>query len=377
MSVSGVAGFWSYSHDDDERDGHGLLRLAARIRDEFALVTGESLTLFVDRNDITWGDEWRRRIDTALAETTFFIPIITPLYFKRDECRRELVSFVGQAESLGAIELVMPILYVDVPELAEDGTDEVRALIARMQYVDWRKLRLSAEDSPEYRQGVNSLAAKLAEVGNRYEHSESQQLLGAQDESDQEGLLDLLAPLEDKFPQWLEILDDAEAADRQLDAIIDPYNDRLKKLGPTPASGPLLNHIRSVVRDVEPIVRRILEDTKNFSTSCIELDPLVLRILRKLEFFSEPIPIITRGLNPIEVAARRIEEYDKEFSYSEYISAYAKYKGLSKDLARLMRLVEAVARYRNDATSLVTNWHEEIQKYMKPPGHAATPDTRK
>jgi hypothetical protein len=89
MVVMSIAGFWSYARDDDERDGHGLLRLAARIQDEFALVTGETLTLFVDRNEISWGDEWRRRIETALAETTFFVPIITPLYFKRQECRRE------------------------------------------------------------------------------------------------------------------------------------------------------------------------------------------------------------------------------------------------------------------------------------------------
>ena len=42
----GVAGFWSYSHDDNEHDGHAILRLATRIQAEFALVTGEALEAY-------------------------------------------------------------------------------------------------------------------------------------------------------------------------------------------------------------------------------------------------------------------------------------------------------------------------------------------
>ena len=284
-----AAGFWSYSHDDDERDGHGLLRLAAHIQNEFALVTGETLTLFVDRDEIAWGEEWRRRIETALAETTFFIPVITPLYFNRLECRRELLSFVGQAQSLGAMELVMPILYVEVPGLVEDSSDEARALVARMQYADWRELRLSPENSAEYRRGVNSLALRLAEINNRYEQTESPLIADALDgeEEEDEGLMDLLAIIEQKLPGWQETIDDGNAVALQAGAIRESFEDRIKKAERRGTTGPLLNVLRSYVREMEPLLRRLIEYAKNYSAASIDLDPLVLRVLRELDVYPE------------------------------------------------------------------------------------------
>ncbi len=114
MSLEAVAGFWSYAHDDDILDGGAILELAHAIEEEYNLLSGEPLELFVDRSSIAWGDKWRERIDSALSQTTFFIPIITPRYFTRTECRRELLEFAGKAKSLGVDELLLPILYVEV-----------------------------------------------------------------------------------------------------------------------------------------------------------------------------------------------------------------------------------------------------------------------
>jgi len=92
MSIEATAGFWSYAHEDDMLDGGNILKLSRLIMEEYNLLSGEPLSLFVDRNDIAWGEEWRERINSSLAETTFFIPIITPRYFTRPECRRELLE---------------------------------------------------------------------------------------------------------------------------------------------------------------------------------------------------------------------------------------------------------------------------------------------
>jgi hypothetical protein len=364
-----AAGFWSYSHDDDERDGHGLLRLAAHIQNEFALVTGETLTLFVDRDDIAWGEEWRRRIETALAETTFFIPVITPLYFKRDECRRELLSFVGQAQSLGVMELVMPLLYVEVPDLVEDSSDETRALVARMQYVDWRELRLSPENSAEYRRGVNSLALRLAEINNRYEQSESPLIADALDgEEEEEGLMDLLAIIEQKFPGWQENIDDGNAIGSQISAIGESYEDRLKKAERRGTTGPVLNVLRSYARELEPLYRRLIEYGKNYSAASIDLDPLVLRVLRELEVYPEFSRSALAALSPIEDTARIIisDEDDEDTKKDRAIKEFLRrYKGISKDIARLYRLDDSYTRYQKDANSLVLNWHQSIRGFKQ------------
>ncbi|MCX5604180.1 toll/interleukin-1 receptor domain-containing protein, partial [Streptomyces phaeochromogenes] len=72
---TGPAGFWSYTHRDDEIDEGRIKRLAKKIANEFEGITAEELHVFLDKNDIKWGDEWRNRIDTALTGSTFFMPI--------------------------------------------------------------------------------------------------------------------------------------------------------------------------------------------------------------------------------------------------------------------------------------------------------------
>ena len=166
MSTAEPAAFWSYAHEDDEKARGGILELAKLISDEYSLLKGEELRLFID-TDIQWGEEWRQRIENALVATTFFIPVVTPRYFTREECLNELFQFVARASGLGVIELVCPILYVMVDDLKEDSKDAAKAQIARMQYVDWTTLRLKGADSPEHIEAVHQLALRLGEVADQ------------------------------------------------------------------------------------------------------------------------------------------------------------------------------------------------------------------
>ena len=363
MVVSGAAGFWSYSHADNERDGHGLLRLAGRIQDEYALVTGEPLTLFIDRSDISWGDEWRRRIETALTETTFFIPVITPLYFKSQECRRELLAFIGQAQSLGAIELVLPILYVDVPGLSEDSSDEVIALIAKMQYVDWRELRLSTEDSTEYRRAINALATRLAEINSTYEQS-SQQFIDDAGGADEAGILDLLGIVEEKLPDWQQSVDDDQTITKQLNVIEQVYVDRLKKAEMRGTTGPLLAVLRRFAQEAEPLVQRQLQCTKDYSATSIDLDPIILKVLRSLDTYPEFSQRAFDTLSPIEGPAQIIKKArEQKEAHAKRQAIIDKYKGISKDIARILRMNDLMNRYVDDANALVWNWYQELLRY--------------
>ena len=108
-------GFWSYVHADDQAEGERISRLARDVAGKFEMLTGEPLALFLDRDGIKWGEVWRDKIDSSLASVAFFIPVLTPRYFRSPECRRELQFFARQATRLGIKELVLPLLYVDVP----------------------------------------------------------------------------------------------------------------------------------------------------------------------------------------------------------------------------------------------------------------------
>ncbi|MCX5014250.1 toll/interleukin-1 receptor domain-containing protein [Streptomyces sp. NBC_00555] len=209
MAKAQPAGFWSYTHRDDQLDGGRIIRLSERIAHAFEIITGEPLEIFLDKKSIEWGDAWRGRLDSALTATTFLIPVVTPKFLNSQECRREVITFAGHAASLGLEELLLPILYVDVPQLAgSSGTepdDEVVELIARRQWVDWRDLRLEDEDSPQYRKAVHKLALRLSEISEAAPPPTPLQPAGAKDSSeDPLGFIEIMAEMEQAFPAWVD-----------------------------------------------------------------------------------------------------------------------------------------------------------------------------
>jgi hypothetical protein len=88
-----MLGFWSYVHADDEMDWGRISNLARDIVGHYEGLRAEKIELFLDRDDLHWGDQWRHKIDAALSNVAFFVPVITPRYFASAECRRELQFF--------------------------------------------------------------------------------------------------------------------------------------------------------------------------------------------------------------------------------------------------------------------------------------------
>lgn len=134
--MSELRAFWSYAHADNTRDGGRVLALADLVAAEYALLAGEELEIFSDR-ELQWGENWRDAIDEALAQSIFFVPVLSPTYFTREECREELLGFASRASSLGVSELILPIYYLPIPDFSPNSTDEAVALAASFQYEDW------------------------------------------------------------------------------------------------------------------------------------------------------------------------------------------------------------------------------------------------
>ena len=61
-------GFWSYVHADDEAEAGRISRLAKDVRDQFEMLTGEPLALFLDKDALKWGERWRAKVDSGLGE---------------------------------------------------------------------------------------------------------------------------------------------------------------------------------------------------------------------------------------------------------------------------------------------------------------------
>jgi hypothetical protein len=206
-------GFWSYVHDDDEAEGGRITRLARDVTAQYEMISGEKISLFLDRDILSWGDNWREKIDQSLETTAFFVAVLTPRYFTSSECRRELQTFVRGAEQIGIKTLVLPLVYLDIPGLNEEAPqDDAVSLVKTFQWADWRQLRFADTSSGEYRKAVAELAQRLVDANREIL---SQELTLATDtggdesppgpsDSNEPGLIDLIAAGEIAMPAWAE-----------------------------------------------------------------------------------------------------------------------------------------------------------------------------
>lgn len=159
-------GFWSYVHSDDKAAYGAIGQLAEHLSTEFgALTGGRELDFFRDTAQLKWGDEWQGEIEKAVAEATFFIPLITPSYFASKECRKELLEFAEQAKAQNRQGLLLPIYYIEVDSISRgDTSDPLVSLVTTPQWEDWRTMRHLDQTNQPYRMAVSKLADRLKEI---------------------------------------------------------------------------------------------------------------------------------------------------------------------------------------------------------------------
>jgi hypothetical protein len=108
-----LVGFFSYSREDDEGSRGALSALRESIQHELRAQLGRStrkFRLWQDKEAIAVGQLWEAEIKTAIRQSVFLIPIITPTAVKSPYCKFELDAFLAREAELGRADLVFPIL---------------------------------------------------------------------------------------------------------------------------------------------------------------------------------------------------------------------------------------------------------------------------
>ena len=109
--------FWSYSRFDDGNDGQWLTELRKALVAELQASFGQQVEIFQDVDGITWGERWKQKLEASSRDALFLIPIITPSYFASDPCRDELKQFADREYTTGFKESILPLYYIDTPQL--------------------------------------------------------------------------------------------------------------------------------------------------------------------------------------------------------------------------------------------------------------------
>ena len=104
--------FLSYTRADDEHEGGLISAFRERLQGEVQFLSGDNtFSIFQDRINIKWGQDWRTRIAESLDNAVFLIPVITSRFFKSEACCEELDCFLHRERSLGRRDLVLPLYY--------------------------------------------------------------------------------------------------------------------------------------------------------------------------------------------------------------------------------------------------------------------------
>ena len=163
-------GFFSYAPRDDRLSDGALAGLRKRIHHELELRFGCEFRLWQLEAAFPAGPQRHEQVRSAIGESEFFIPLVTPSALVSDQCGEEYRRFLGREAALGRYDLVFPLLYVDVPELEApdfEACDPRVRLIAERRWFDWRELRHLPLSSEEVSRNVARFCGRIAEALRR------------------------------------------------------------------------------------------------------------------------------------------------------------------------------------------------------------------
>ncbi len=142
----------SYARPDDQQNGDFLNRFRERLSNEIRVQTGAEFQIFQDTEDIRWGQYFQDRVEDTAQALTFFIPIITPDFFRCEYCRDELRKFLRREEALHRNDLILPIYYAEsdlISDQAKHTSDTLAQAVSMRDLFDWRPLQEQPLDSAE------------------------------------------------------------------------------------------------------------------------------------------------------------------------------------------------------------------------------------
>jgi hypothetical protein len=173
VKIPELVGFFSYSREDDEAFGGTLSALRGGVERELSALLGrtkKTFRLWQDQMAIAPGELWELKIKTAVNESLFFIPIVTPRSTNSKYCKFEFELFLAREEALGRKDLIFPILYISVPALEDEAKwrdDPVLATIGQRQYVDWRSLRHLDGETSEVKRQIARFSERIVDALNK------------------------------------------------------------------------------------------------------------------------------------------------------------------------------------------------------------------
>lgn len=169
-TCSSPQAFLSYAHIDDEFLGGRISFLRDQLERAIRVFSGRSFQIFQDKDGIAFGQHWPKRLEEALAQARFLIPILSPSWFNSRFCRDEAQKFLQYERMSDRLDLILPVYLIE-SEVLEDGEkcnlDPVAKALSQRQYRDWREFIFDDPEAKPFKAEVVRLARDIAAVAKR------------------------------------------------------------------------------------------------------------------------------------------------------------------------------------------------------------------
>jgi hypothetical protein len=359
------AAFISYVQADDQHDGGYVTDLRKRLMAEVRVQTGEEFVIFQDRDDILWGQRWKRTIDNSLDSTTLLIAILTPSFLKSEACRSEVTRFLEREAQLGRDDLILSVYYVDTPQLG-DPTDPIARELMSRQYFDWRDLRFEPFSDPRIRKQIAKLAQQMVQSLTRDVSALTLAPVsptGAEQEDEERGFLELVAQSEEAMPAFAETTETFahELQEMSSRIVLATTDMEAANASPKPAAAKLAvaKRLASDLREPAGVMEDLAE----------EYVEQLARVDGGISAIASAIPRLTsedeveslRGLHAAlaTLSAQGKENVQSLSAMTEAISITAK---LSSTLRPVLRRITAAANRTSAGPEHFRRWEEVISE---------------
>jgi len=336
------------------------------------MISGEKIKLFLDRDALSWGDNWREEIDHSLEITAFFVAVITPRYFMSSECRRELQAFVRGAEQIGVKALVLPIVYLDIPDLNEDAPqDDAVSLVKTFQWVDWRQLRFADPSSSEYRKAIADLAQRLVDANREILSQElapatntaQGELPTGSSGNDEPGLIDLIAAGEVAMPAWAETV---TALGDEMTAFTALTESATKDIEDADRSGKgaagRLAVARKFAKELTEPADRIMQLANNYASQSYDVDMAIRTLIAGAPGEVEGDPsarnTVCEFFGAITTMAQNAQ--DAVTGLKEMAQTLSTTESLSRDLRPPLQKLQKGITIMVEASAVIDGWTKAI-----------------
>jgi len=175
MPKSPALAFLSYTRKDDEFFGGYITAFRKMLENAVQVVTGEtSFQVFQDIDGIVIGENWEKKLDEAIHGSSFFVPMLSPLFFNSQHCREEVEKFLEHERTLKRSDLILPIYFLTTAKLEkeeEKTKDPLATEFAKRQLFDWRHQANLPLQDPAGREAILALARAVANALERLENA--------------------------------------------------------------------------------------------------------------------------------------------------------------------------------------------------------------